>query len=146
MSKEQKLVFLAKYLVVFYGLVMVIFVFLKSRNQSDNFVLKDELLYNRRVLGSDVCSRSIYGEPEGAGENYVKVNFLCKEESASNTLAIGALADNKIKTAVDEVLRINKLEMPPDFECFYEERKIEDNNLIFEKGKTIECREINETK
>lgn len=141
MDNKRKIIFIFEYLVIFYLILTIIFLFFRSKNILTNQVkLQDSLLYNYRVIGSDVCSRSIYGEPLMTTTDFVKVNFYCdNNQRSTNTIALDVLSNRKVGAAIDEVLRILQQKMPVNFKCFYEGKAVVNNEETVLPGKRIDC-------
>ena len=88
------------YLIVIFGLAIGLYLFLITYSKINYSDQKKEQLLNSpskfKINTQNPCTHSIYGDPTGVKEDYIKVNLYCsKDSSSTNTLAIkGISPDN----------------------------------------------------
>lgn len=101
-------------LYLFIIIVLSIFLYLFLKNYSSvNYseVKKEELLSapsKFKINTSDPCMHSIYGDPTGIKEDYIKINLHCsKSKSSTNTLALKGISPDTYMGALYLLADVN---------------------------------------
>lgn len=85
------------YLVVILTLAILLNIFLKSYSAANYSEAKKEELLSTpskfKLNTGDPCMHSVYGDPTGVEEDYIKINLHCsKSKSSTNTLALKGIS------------------------------------------------------
>lgn len=65
-----------------------------------------------RLLSEDPCASSIYGDPGGIADNYIKINLHCgKDNSSTNTLDAKSVSPDTYSGALHQLAKINSFEV-----------------------------------
>ena len=103
------------YLTLILSLAIGLYLFLveySKINYSDE--KKEQLLTTPskfRINTQNPCTHSIYGDPDGVEEDYVKINLYCsKDSSSTNTLALKGISPDNYLGALYLLANVNIFE------------------------------------
>ena len=104
--------YLAAYLAVIFALAVGQYLFLVNYSKANYTDLKKEEILSTpskfKVNTQNPCTHSIYGDPTGVEEDYIKVNLYCsKDESSTNTLALKGISPDNYLGALYLLANVN---------------------------------------
>lgn len=107
--------YLALYLFVIFILAIGLYLFLVSYSKANYSDQKKESLLSSpskfKINNENPCTHSIYGDPSGVEEDYIKVNLYCsKDESSTNTLALKGISPDNYLGALYLLAGVNLFE------------------------------------
>lgn len=103
------------YLIAVLVLAVGLNLFLKNYSKANYSDKKKELLLTApskfKANTQNPCTHSIYGDPAGVEEDYIKVNLYCsKDESSTNTLALKGISPDNYMGALYLLAGVNVFE------------------------------------
>lgn len=106
---------LALYLVIIFTLAIGLYLFLLSYSRANYSDQKKELLLTSpskfKINTENPCTHSIYGDPTGVEEDYIKVNLYCSNtDSSTNTLALKGISPDNYLGALYLLASVNLFE------------------------------------
>lgn len=137
---RSRISFLFIFIVIFYLVVMSVFLITNKKFINRKEYIPNEGLFFKEEIKNNACSKTVYGEPLGAENNFIKVNFYCdKNRSSKNTLSLNVLKNKNVEDVIKEVGRINDFKLENNFKCYFEGKIINDFKQKIITGKTIDC-------
>lgn len=103
------------YLIIVLLLATLLNLFIRSYSSANYTDQKKEDLLSApsqfRSLNNDPCANSIYGDPGGVADNYIKINLHCSKDSGStNTLDLKSISPDTYLGALYLLANINAFE------------------------------------
>jgi hypothetical protein len=147
-SWKKTFIFLAKYFCG-YLFFAVIFYFGVSIHKNRNYSQQklDEMMTTvspLRDTTKNPCQYSILGDPNSAGEMYLKLNLFCKNgEKSLNSMDLRAIKDKTVWGAVVELGRINGFDKividKNQWVCFQNRKPILSTLENLKNSATLDC-------
>lgn len=106
---------LAIYLIIILALAVGLNLFLQSYSKANYSEEKKEQLLTApskfKINTENPCTHSIYGDPTGVEEDYIKINLYCsKDTSSTNTLALKGISPDNYLGALYLLASVNVFE------------------------------------
>lgn len=111
----MRLKLLTIYLITIFILAIGLYLFLVNYSKTNYSNQKKEQLLTApskfKINTQNPCTYSIYGDPTGVEEDYIKVNLYCsKDSSSTNTLALKGISPDNYLGALYLLANVNIFE------------------------------------
>lgn len=129
-------------ILLFCWLIIVVWMFsVFGRNNVDLSILDYPDVYG--VRSDSICQNQIVGDPSEAGDDYVKIKFVCNNGlESTNTVAIGALDNNDMISLIYLFGKMFGAETDNfliNYSCLINDELVYDDETKLFKGDNVLC-------